>query len=239
MIMKDIVEERFLFARQSFVGSEIRSPAKINTRERANRFYRRAGKRAFDLALAVMILPVIAPVILCLWIVTRRDGGSGFFGHVRVGRGGRKFKCWKVRTMVMGAEEKLKAHLRDNPEAAKEWKETHKLLDDPRITKFGNFLRKTSLDELPQIWNVLVGDMSFVGPRPVVEEELKKYGHGKDFYLSQKPGITGLWQVSGRNSVSYDARVSLDHEYLQRVSFGFDLRILCKTWQAVAKRTGC
>ncbi|MBO9397641.1 sugar transferase [Shimia sp. R9_2] len=237
--MKDIVEERFLFARQSFTRSDERSATKATVRATANRFYRRAGKRAFDIVLALIMLPVLAPVIFCLWAVTRRDGGSGFFGHVRVGKDGRKFKCWKVRTMVMGAEEKLQAYLRENPEAAKEWYANHKLTDDPRITKFGDFLRKTSLDELPQIWNVLVGEMSFVGPRPVVQDELKKYGHGEEFYLAQKPGITGLWQVSGRNSVSYDDRVAMDYEYLQRMSMGFDIRIVLKTSQAVVRRTGC
>ncbi|MDA5558126.1 sugar transferase [Shimia sp. MMG029] len=238
--MKDIVEERLLFANQSFSGTqEHKRTSGTALRNSANYFYRRYGKRACDIILAVSLLPVLVPVICVLWAVTARDGGSGFFGHVRVGQNGRKFKCWKVRTMVVGAEEKLKAYLVENPEAAKEWAENHKLADDPRITKFGNFLRKTSLDELPQIWNVLTGEMGFVGPRPVVEDELSKYGSGARFYLAQKPGITGLWQVSGRNSVSYDERVAMDFEYLQRTSFKFDVSILLKTWQAVVKRTGC
>lgn len=237
--MKDIVEEQVLFGNRQFAAANGQKLAETAPKAHGNQVYRRYGKRVCDILLAVMLLPVLAPVIGVLWAVTRRDGGSGFFGHVRVGLDGQKFKCWKVRTMVTGAEEKLKAYLADNPEAAAEWAENHKLTDDPRITKFGNFLRKTSLDELPQIWNVLTGEMSFVGPRPVVEDELQKYGTGVRYYLAQKPGITGLWQVSGRNSVSYDERVTMDQEYHEQVSLKADVSILLKTWQAVVNRTGC
>lgn len=201
--------------------------------------YRRVGKRVFDLLLAMALLPLIAPLIAILWLAARRDGGPGFFGHTRIGRGGTSFKCWKIRTMVMGAEEKLQAYLRDHPEAAKEWEASRKLAKDPRVTRFGDFLRKSSLDELPQIWNVLAGEMSFVGPRPVVADEIRKYGSQSGSYLAQTPGITGFWQVSGRNSVTYGERVSMDDDYLRNMSFLLDLRILFKTWLVVIKRTGC
>lgn len=201
-------------------------------------FYSRTGKRVFDIALALFLLPVLAPVILVLWGIIRRDGGAGFFGHTRVGRNGEPFKCWKLRSMVVDAEARLQAYLDANPEAAAEWGRDHKLTGDPRINRLGHFLRKTSLDELPQIWNVLKGEMSFVGPRPIVTEELAKYSSSVPAYLAQKPGITGLWQVSGRNDISYDERVALDVAYLTRCSFMQDLRIILKTASAVLGTTG-
>ncbi|AMY69380.1 sugar transferase [Frigidibacter mobilis] len=205
---------------------------------RVGGLYSAAPKRIFDILLAILILPVVAPVIGVLWLLTRLDGGKGFFGHTRIGRGGAAFKCWKIRTMVPDAEAKLQHYLAENPVAAAQWVREYKLDNDPRITRIGNFLRKTSLDELPQIWNVLCGEMSFVGPRPVIEAELVKY-HGSEWaYLSMRPGITGLWQVSGRNDVSYDERVQLDVTYSRSMSLGADLRIILKTASAVLNRTG-
>lgn len=201
-------------------------------------FYSRFGKRAFDITFALLLLPVLMPVIFLLWCIVRRDGGPGFFGHTRVGRNGKPFKCWKVRSMVVDAEARLQAHLDTNPEAAAEWARDHKLTNDPRINRLGHLLRTTSLDELPQIWNVLKGEMSFVGPRPIVTKELKKYGSSVSTYLVQKPGITGLWQVSGRNNISYDERVALDVAYLSCVSFFKDLGIIAMTASAVLSRTG-
>lgn len=204
----------------------------------SSRIYASSGKRLFDIVLALLLLPVLVPVISGLWAVTRADGGSGFFGHRRIGRNGNSFRCWKVRTMVVGAEEKLKTYLAENPEAAAEWERDHKLTNDPRITRTGNFLRKTSLDELPQIWNVLTGEMSFVGPRPIVRDELAKYGAAADIYLQQKPGITGLWQVSGRNDVSYEERVRFDAEYAARKSLSYDLWLILRTGSSVLGKTG-
>nr|WP_240453735.1 sugar transferase [Chachezhania antarctica] len=201
-------------------------------------FYRRFGKRAADIVLCLTLLPVIAPVILMLWLFVRRDGGPGFFGHRRIGQNGKVFRCWKIRTMVVDAETKLRDHLAKNPAAAEEWERDRKLENDPRITKLGNFLRKSSLDELPQIWNVLRGDMSFVGPRPIVRSEMNKYGVYRNAYKTMKPGITGLWQVSGRNDISYDERIGLDLEYMQTVSFFKDLELVAKTGTAVLSRTG-
>lgn len=200
--------------------------------------YARYGKRTFDIVLALLLLPVIAPVLFGLWLIVRRDGGPGFFAHRRIGRNGRVFPCWKVRSMVFDAERKLRAYLAENPEAAREWSRDHKLTNDPRITPFGNFLRKSSLDELPQIWNVLRGDMSFVGPRPIVREELKRYGPYRRIYMSMAPGITGLWQVSGRNDVTYDERVHMDVEYVGSMTFVTDARIILATAKSVINRTG-
>jgi len=196
------------------------------------------SKRGFDIVLALLLLPALAPVIAVLWALTRRDGGPGFFGHTRIGRNGRSFRCWKIRTMVVNAEAMLAAHLAADPEAAAEWARDFKLADDPRITPLGDLLRRTSLDELPQIWNVLKGEMSFVGPRPVPRVELRQYGRYRTAYLSLKPGITGLWQVSGRNDVTYDERVRMDVEYLQTMSLREDIRILVKTVGSVLGRTG-
>lgn len=201
-------------------------------------FYRNYGKRAFDLTLAVILLPVLAPVIGVLWVLALRDGGPGFFGHNRVGQGGIGFRCWKIRTMAVGAEQKLQAYLDGNPAAAAEWARDQKLTADPRVTRLGAFLRTTSLDELPQIWNVLKGEMSFVGPRPIVRDELAKYGVSIDAYLEQKPGITGLWQVSGRNSVSYSNRVRLDVEYNKRKSLASDVRLILLTGWSIVCATG-
>ncbi|MGH1421212.1 MAG: sugar transferase [Hyphomonas sp.] len=195
-------------------------------------------KRVIDLMLAVLILPAILPVIAVLYVLTRRDGGPGFFGHVRVGKDNKEFRCWKIRTMVHNAEAVLEDYLASNPEAAAEWNRDFKLTNDPRITRLGRILRETSLDELPQIWNVLLGEMSFVGPRPVTRKEMDKYRGYEWCYLSSKPGITGLWQVSGRNDVDYDERVQMDMEYVTTQSVVGDLSIIMRTAGAVLNRTG-
>lgn len=227
--MQDLVLTAF--SAEASAAAQISAPTQFG-------FYSRFGKRAFDLAFALFLLPVLLPVICVLWCIVRLDGGPGFFGHTRVGRNGKPFKCWKVRSMVVDAEARLQAHLDACPEAAAEWERDHKLTNDPRINRLGHILRKTSLDEMPQIWNVLKGEMSFVGPRPIVTKELPKYGSSAAAYLAQKPGITGLWQVSGRNDISYDERVAMDVAYLSRCSFQKDLQIILRTGTAVLGRTG-
>lgn len=197
------------------------------------------AKRVFDLVLAILILPAILPVIAVLYLLTRRDGGDGFFGHRRVGKDNKEFSCWKIRTMVPNAEKVLEEYLAENPEAAEEWNRDFKLTNDPRVTRLGRILRETSLDELPQIWNVLRGEMSFVGPRPVTRKEMAKYTGYEWCYLSVKPGITGLWQVSGRNDVAYDERVRMDMEYTSTRTLLGDVKIILKTAGAVLNRTGC
>nr|WP_156883088.1 sugar transferase [Rhodovulum sp. P5] len=206
--------------------------------ESGHGFYVRYGKRIFDITLAILSLPVLLPVIALLWVLVRLDGGPGFFLHTRVGRNGKPFKCWKIRSMVVNAEHKLKAYLARNPEAAAEWERDFKLTDDPRVTRIGRFIRKTSLDEIPQIFNVLTGEMSFVGPRPIVTEELQRYGQHASSYMAMTPGVTGLWQVSGRNEISYGERIALDISYLEHCSLRTDLSIIWKTGAAVIFRTG-
>ncbi|WP_299684353.1 sugar transferase [uncultured Tateyamaria sp.] len=208
-------------------------------RDSAAPLYPSVFKRLFDVILSVILLPILLPIIAVLYIVVRSDGGPGFFGHSRVGRNGRSFKCWKVRTMVTDAQERLDALLESDPNARAEWDRDRKLRNDPRVTRIGNFLRKSSLDELPQIFNVLKGEMSLVGPRPVTESELERYGTQQGVYLAMRPGVTGLWQVSGRNEVTYGERVSMDSTYYNSVSLGTDLRILAKTADAVLSKTGC
>ncbi len=201
-------------------------------------FYRKYGKRALDLTLVTLLTPALALLIGVLVLIVRRDGGPGLFGHTRIGQDGTRFRCWKIRTMVTDSEQRLEQHLRNNPEAAAEWARDHKLTNDPRITRVGRFLRRTSLDELPQIWNVFKGDMTFVGPRPIVLEEMARYGRYQAAYLAMKPGVTGLWQVSGRNEVTYDERVQMDVEYFDRMSFWVDLRLIAQTALSVVNRTG-
>ncbi len=195
-------------------------------------------KGAMDSLFALLGLSMLAPLFLVLVFLVRRDGGPAFYGQIRIGRNGRPFKCWKFRSMVPNANDVLKDLLERDPAARAEWARDFKLKNDPRITKIGNFLRKSSLDELPQLFNVLKGDMSIVGPRPIVYEEQVYYGDHLGHYLSVRPGITGLWQVSGRNDVSYEQRVSLDRHYVENWSILTDLGIIVKTARVVLQRKG-
>lgn len=218
----------------SAVGAGAVAVAKTGT----DSWYARSGKRFFDLSFAVLLLPLLAPVIAVLWLVARLDGGSGFYGHERVGQNGMTFKCWKIRSMVRNADERLRELLESDPNAHAEWEHDQKLKNDPRITPFGKLIRRTGLDELPQIFNVLSGEMSFVGPRPVIDEELARYGASKAAYLQSKPGITGIWQVSGRNEVSYAQRVAFDTEYSENMSLGLDIALILRTPASVLFATG-
>jgi lipopolysaccharide/colanic/teichoic acid biosynthesis glycosyltransferase len=200
--------------------------------------YRDGLKRWSDIFGVFLLSPIILPLIGFLWILTRLDGGTGFFGHLRVGQDGKQFMCWKIRTMAPNAQTRLTAHLLMYPDAAKEWAATYKLQNDPRVTRLGRFLRKTSLDELPQLWNVLIGEMSLVGPRPVPKNELQEYAGYEWAYLMMRPGITGVWQVSGRNNISYRDRVSMDVGYLLKISWKTDMQVLWKTIGVVLQRTG-
>jgi len=187
------------------------------------------------LLLLIALSPVLAIVTFLIW---RRDGAPVLFAHYRVGQGGKLFQCMKFRSMLRNSEQLLADHLRDNPQARAEWARDQKLENDPRITPVGHFLRRSSLDELPQLLNVLRGEMSLVGPRPITLSELTRYGRVRWHYLSVRPGITGLWQVSGRNNTSYDERVALDQRYVEQRSFGLDLAILIKTVRVVVLREG-
>lgn len=204
----------------------------------ASRLYRAYGKRLLDIVLVLATAPVTVPVILVLALLVMRDGGRPFFGHRRIGRDGRTFKCWKVRSMVPDAEARLREYLAENEEARAEWATSFKLTHDPRITRLGNFLRKSNLDELPQLWNILKGEMSIVGPRPVTKDELKFYGERVSYYIRMSPGLTGPWQVSGRNDLAYHERVALDVDYARNCNVATDIRVIFATAMAVLKRTG-
>ncbi|MBH1928435.1 undecaprenyl-phosphate galactose phosphotransferase WbaP [Serratia rubidaea] len=205
-----------------------------NLAKRTSRFL----KRTFDILGASAIIILLSPILALLAYLVSKDGGSSIYGHERVGREGKKFKCFKFRSMVMNSQEVLQKLLDSNPEARAEWDKDFKLKNDPRITRVGRFIRKTSLDELPQLFNVLRGEMSLVGPRPVIEEELERYAGDVDYYLMAKPGMTGLWQVSGRNDVDYDTRVYFDAWYVKNWSLWNDIAILFKTINVVLKRDG-
>ena len=196
-------------------------------------------KRGFDIIAASLGIIVLSPLLVLLALLVKAsDGGSIFYGHSRVGRGGMSFKCLKFRTMVENGGEVLARHFATNPQARADWEATRKLQADPRVTPVGQVLRKLSLDELPQMLNILGGDMSIVGPRPVVEDELALYGPAAVYYLQSRPGLTGLWQVSGRNDVSYVARVEFDTHYVENWSFTTDLSIILRTVPAVLASRG-
>lgn len=193
-------------------------------------------KRWFDIAAILITSPLTLTIVGILALLVRLDGGKAFFGQQRVGRNGRKFTCWKLRTMIPDAEQKLEEYLAQCPEARAEWDVNQKLKNDPRITPVGRFLRCTSADELPQLWNVFIGDMSLVGPRPMLPEQQALYP-GTAYY-SLRPGITGFWQISDRNNSSFASRAVHDAHYARSMSFGVDLAVLFKTVESVLRGTG-
>ncbi|NUN64744.1 sugar transferase [Pseudanabaena biceps] len=214
---------------RSKANGALRSRAKKSNTERTDH-YAIWGKRSLDIAFSLVVLSILSPIYLgiaCLILASSQ--GSVLYIHPRVGLGGRQFNCIKFRTMIDGAEQLLEEYLSSCPISRAEYESSFKLKQDPRITKIGKFLRITSLDELPQFWNVLMGDMSVVGPRPLVQAELIKYGSAIDRVLSVRPGIAGLWQVSGRNDIPYDRRVQLDASYVRLMSLGLDMKLILKT----------
>ncbi|MES1156881.1 MAG: sugar transferase [Alphaproteobacteria bacterium] len=198
--------------------TEFRSTSRITDPRLIHRVQTANGvlKRAFDVFVSAAVMIFLAPAFLTIAaLIKLGDGGPIFYRHLRIGRSGQRFECFKFRTMAVDSQERLAFILQSDPHAAAEWRESQKLRSDPRVTKIGVFLRKSSLDELPQFFNVLRGDMSIVGPRPITRAELYRYGRDRRYYLLVRPGITGLWQVSGRSNASYDKRVQLDREYLE------------------------
>ena len=194
---------------------------------------------AMNLAIALIALIFLSPLLFAIAaLIFVQDGGPVVFAHRRIGRDGRHFKCLKFRSMAVDAEERLAELLARDPEARDEWEKDHKLRNDPRVTKLGAFLRKSSLDELPQLVNVLRGEMSLVGPRPIVDAEVAKYGRRFRHYCAVKPGITGLWQVSGRNDTSYRSRVAMDCVYATRRNALLDARVMVATIPAVLLTRG-
>ncbi|NGM44060.1 sugar transferase [Rhodobacter sp. SGA-6-6] len=199
--------------------------------------YRSCCKRLLDIAAILAAAPVVVPMVAAMAVLVARDGGRPFYSQVRVGRGGKPFRMWKLRSMVNDADERMEAYLAENPAARAEWDSTQKLRNDPRVTPFGQFLRKSSLDELPQLWNVLKGDMSLVGPRPMMLNQQALYPG--EAYYRLRPGVTGYWQTAGRNKTTFEARAEFDTAYEAEVGLMTDLRILARTVGVVLKGTGC
>lgn len=194
------------------------------------------AKRLADLVIALCALALASPVMLIVALVIKlTTGGPALYSHMRVGFGGKPFRCYKFRSMVSNSDEVLREFLALNPDAARQWEENRKLKRDPRITFLGMLLRKSSLDELPQLFNILRGEMSCVGPRPIVADELCRYGNCVGYYLAARPGLTGLWQVTGRSSTDYSIRVALDSHYIRNWSLRADLVILVRTIFAVIR----
>ncbi|QIN63423.1 Bacterial sugar transferase [Caballeronia sp. SBC1] len=210
----------------------------MQVRDNLSRWHVRFFKRCLDLAGAISISMMLAPFLLYIAWQVRKDGGRAIYGHPRIGHNGRPFNCYKFRSMVVDANAKLAELLERDPEAKRDWERDFKLKNDPRVTRIGSFLRRTSLDELPQLWNVIRGDMSLVGPRPIVQAELERYAADVPYYLMARPGMTGLWQVSGRNDADYTTRVYLDAWYVRNWSLWYDIAILFMTVRTVFKRDG-
>lgn len=218
-----------------FLSHEV---ALLRMRNNLRRWPARLTKRIFDTFTALTLLILLSPLMLIIAYLVRRDGGPALFAHPRIGKKSRVFKCYKFRTMVVDAEKQLEKLLQQKPELRKQWLAERKLQSDPRVNALGYFLRRTSLDELPQLLNVVRGEMSLVGPRPVVRTELRRFGSDVGYYLLVRPGMTGLWQISGRSDTDYDKRVYLDAWYVKNWSCWCDLIILLKTIKIVLKREG-
>ncbi len=220
---------------------EPRSPAAAvaHLSHRAGGLYHRFGKRLFDAGFVVAVSPFLIPLVALLALLVRRDGGPAFYRQRRIGRGGKPFTCIKLRTMAPDSDHRLAAALRADPALRAAWDHAQKLDDDPRVTRLGAFLRRSSLDELPQFLNVLKGDMSLVGPRPFLPEQEARYraGGGRAYY-ALRPGITGLWQVRSRNVGPFERRVHLDEAYFGRLGLGTDIRTILATVGVVLRGTG-
>jgi exopolysaccharide production protein ExoY len=221
------------------VSGKIHTAHRIPLRHDRQIYHKVALKRAMDCSIALVALLLMAPIMISIYLLIRfGEGGPALFKQQRVGLGGRMFGCYKFRSMLPNAEAALQEYLDRHPEAKYEWETNHKLVKDPRVTALGQFLRKSSLDELPQLWNVVVGDMSIVGPRPIVPAEMPRYGSVLGHYCSVRTGLTGLWQVSGRSDCTYPERVALDARYVEEWTLGRDFLILIKTIPAIARQRG-
>lgn len=219
-----------LSAHAELLDKDTQHPYRIRT------FYNKIAKRWIDVGLALCALLLALPMIALMSVLVALDGHNPFYSQLRIGQGGREFRIWKIRTMVVNADRALEAYLAANPDAQAEWDATQKLRSDPRITRIGALLRKSSLDELPQLWNVLNGTMSLVGPRPMMPCQKKLYP-GKAYY-ALRPGITGPWQVSERNESMFAGRAAFDDSYARSVSFAADVRLLFQTVGVVLRATG-
>ncbi|MGN1327681.1 MAG: sugar transferase [Clostridia bacterium] len=212
-----------------------------NQEAKKNKIVYKFIKRIIDIIGATIGLIILIPITAIVYIARKalkEDDGPLFYEHLRYGKNGKMFRMYKFRTMCVNADQKLEEYLKENEEARKEFDEYQKLKDDPRITKLGKFLRKTSLDELPQMLNILKGELSFVGPRPVVEKEIERYGKYKEKFLSVKPGLTGYWQVNGRSNTTYEERMKMELYYVDNCSLWTDIKIFLKTFIAVFNKEG-
>lgn len=225
----DSTDMSFIFSHEVMIFRVQQNLAKLSSR---------TLKRLFDIIASIAIIILLSPVLLYISRQVKKDGGPAIYGHERIGKDGKPFKCLKFRSMVTNSKDVLNELLQNDPEAKREWDTTFKLKNDPRITKIGAVLRRTSLDELPQLFNVLKGEMSLVGPRPIITAELERYNEEVDYHLLSKPGMTGLWQVSGRSDVDYETRVYLDAWYVKNWSMWNDIAILFKTVGVVLKKDG-
>ncbi|WP_134726288.1 sugar transferase [Paracoccus luteus] len=217
-------------------GAELEAVAAAADQSPADGFYARRAKRVLDVSAVVAALPFVLPLIAILSLAILLGGGKPFYTQLRAGRNGRSFRLFKMRTMVPDADAALERHLDRNPAARAEWNRDQKLKSDPRITRVGALLRKSSLDELPQLFNVLIGDMSLVGPRPMLLSQAKLYP-GTDYYRL-RPGVTGMWQVSDRNDSAFAQRATFDAQYAAQLSFMTDIRIMFRTVGVVLRCTG-
>ena len=235
LLLPDLLDVSSVWVEARDVGGTLGLEIRNNLLQRSSL----AAKRLLDLALIGIVAPLILPLCGVISILVKLlSPGPAFYSQGRVGRAGEIIRVWKFRTMLENADELLQQFLIKNPELRSEWLKDHKLKDDPRITSLGRFLRKTSLDELPQLWNVVRGEMSLVGPRPIVSAEIEKFGDSYRMYTRVPPGITGPWQVSGRNKLSYDERVRLNELYVRNWSVWLDLFILFKTIRVVLSSDG-
>lgn len=229
-----LVPDMFGMRSQSVSARDVCGVLTLKLDQKLMRFFPQFLKRSFDLGVACSVILLISPllVILCL-LVKLSSKGPIFYGHVRIGKNQMPIKVWKFRTMVMEADSVLRAHLDADPQLRSEWERDHKLKRDPRVTRIGRFLRRSSLDELPQLWNVITGEMSLIGPRPIVDSEIEKYGDIFRQYQLVPPGLTGLWQISGRNNTSYEQRIRMDDYYVRNWSLSLDVYILLRTVKTI------
>ncbi len=238
------VKEEFddIIVNEAVINEQSVNNIRIINKEKTNKkILYRATKRMIDIIGAIVGIIFLIPTTIAVCLarkISKEDKGPVFYEQLRYGKNGKVFRLYKFRSMCIGADEKLKKYLEENEEIRKEFQKTHKLQNDPRITKIGNFLRKTSLDELPQVINILKGEMSFVGPRPVVEKEVEDYGKNKDKFLSVKPGLTGYWQVNGRSNTTYEERMEMELYYVDNCSLWLDIKIFFKTFITVFKKEG-
>lgn len=210
----------------------------IAATQQAPSYYKAYGKRLFDLVFVIMSAPFAFMIVAVAAIFVALDGKSPFFAHPRVGKNGKIFACWKLRTMVPDADAALAKLCANSNAFALEWQQNQKLENDPRVTKLGRILRKSRIDEFPQFWNVLIGDMSLVGPRPVTVPEMARYGAISNERLAQRPGVTGLWQVSGTRDFNFEDRITLDLIYLREATFWMDIKIVALTILTVFRLNG-